>query len=233
MNNIFIIVPAWNEEEQIGETLKKLLDNNYNNIVVVDDCSSDKTFEIAKQFPIFVLRHKINRGQGAALQTGTDFAVKNGAEIIAHFDSDGQHRTEDIPELIKPIIDGKAEFVFGSRFLKRANEHELEKRIDANNIPFLKKHIILPIARVINYFFTGLKLSDAHCGLRAFNAKIADKIHLSQDGMAHNTEYPYLVKKNKIKYTEVPIVVIYNEFGQGIGGGFKILKELLMKKIVK
>lgn len=222
MNNIFIIVPAYNEEKRIGQTIKDLLEDGYTKIVVVDDCSADKTFEIAKQFSINVLRHKINRGQGAALQTGTDFAVRDGAEIIVHFDADGQHRVEDIKEIIKPIIEGRAEFIFGSRFLGKKS-----------NIPWFKEKIIFPISKIINYLFTSLKLSDTHNGLRAFRATIAPKIYLSQDGMAHNTEYPSLVKKNKIRYAEVPIVVIYHEFGQGVGGGFRILKELLVKKIIK
>lgn len=222
MNNVFIIVPAYNEEKYIGATTKDLLECGYNNIVVVDDCSSDRTTELARSVGAIVLRHKINRGQGAALQTGTDFAVRNGAEIIVHFDADGQHRAKDISELIKPIMEGRADFVFGSRFLGKKSD-----------IPWFKEKILLPISKIINYLFTGLKLTDTHNGLRAFRASITDKIYLSQDGMAHNTEYPSLVKKNKIKYMEVPIIIIYHEFGQGVGGGFRILKELLMKKIVK
>ena len=103
----------------------------------------------------------------------------------------------------------------------------------AKNIPWTKKNIIIPIAKIINYLFTGLKLTDAHNGLRAFKTNIAHQIYLTQDRMAHNTEYPYLVKKNNIKYTEVPVRFIYHEYGQGIGGGVRIVKELVMGKIIK
>lgn len=226
---IFVVIPAYNEEKRIVNTLNDLLKYDYK-IVVVNDCSSDNTYVKVKDFikennlenKITLLKHKINRGQGAALQTGTDFAVGNGADIIVHFDADGQHRNQDIFELIKPILEVKVDFVFGSRFLGKKS-----------NIPWFKEKIILPVSKIINLIFSGLNLSDTHNGLRAFNAKIVNKLYLTQDGMAHNTEYPYLVKKNKIKYTEVPITIIYHEFGQGITGGFKILKELFIGKLIK
>jgi len=204
-------------QEKLNQFLN-ILENFVDHIIVVDDGSDD----IIKTNIGYILRHEINRGQGAALQTGTDYALKHGADLIIHLDSDGQHRPEDIPALIKPIQEGSADFVFGSKFLDKSNQ-----------IPWSKKYIIVPIAKIINYIFTGLKLSDVHNGYRAFSAKVASQVYLTQDKMAHNTEYPYLVKKNNIKHTEVPVKVIYHEYGQGIGGGFKILKELLLAKLLK
>jgi polyprenyl-phospho-N-acetylgalactosaminyl synthase len=222
MNNIFIIVPAYNEEKRIGAAIKDLLDHGYANIVVVDDGSADKTFEIAKQFPIYVLRHKINRDQGASLQTGTEFALNKGAEIVVHFDGDGQFLAEEIEGAIQPILKNEADIVLGSRFLK-SNEQ----------MPWLKKNIIHPVARLVDYLFTSVKLTDAHCGFRALNRGAAEKIKITQDRKAHATEIISLIKKNNLRFKEVPITVIYRQFGQGIGGGFRILKELLVKKIMK
>jgi glycosyltransferase involved in cell wall biosynthesis len=221
-SNIFIVVPAWNEEKRIGATIKDLLASGYENIVVVDDCSSDKTFEIAKRFPIYVLRHKVNRDQGATLQTGTEFALKKGAEVIVHFDGDGQFLAKEIEGAIQPVLKNEADVVLGSRFLK-SNEQ----------MPWLKKNVIHPVARLIDYLFTGVKLSDAHCGFRALNRNAAEKIKITQDKKAHATEVISLIKKHQLCFKEVPITVIYHDFGQGIGGGFRILKELLTRKIIK
>jgi len=222
---ITAVVPVWNEDlkklKLVLANLKKFVDN----VVIVDDGSKTALSSQLSDFnndDISILRHQINRGQGAALQTGTDYAVRHNADIIIHFDADGQHQAEDIPDLIQPLQNNQVDFVFGSRFLGKIS-----------NLPWSKKHIILPVAKIINYLFTGLKLTDTHNGIRAFKASVADQLYLTQDKMAHASEYPYLVKKNKISFTEVPVKIIYHEYGQGISGGFKILKELFTDKIVK
>ncbi|NMC51467.1 glycosyltransferase family 2 protein [Candidatus Kuenenbacteria bacterium] len=215
------VVPVYNEnQEQLAQVLAGLK-NYVDDIVVVDDGSVPNYSLLITHCTL--LRHELNRGQGAALQTGTDFAVKNGAEIIIHFDSDGQHNPEDIPALIKPIEEGKVDFVFGSRYL-------LE---NTNKVPWTKKHFLHPLARLVNYLFTGLKLSDAHNGLRAFRADIANKIELTQDRMAHATEIMRLVKQNKIRYTEVAVRIDYHRYGQGLKGGIKVIKELVAGRIIK
>lgn len=216
---ITIVVPVYNENpEKLGNVLSNLK-NFVDEIVMVDD-GSDYNYALPVTHYI-LLKHKINRGQGAALQTGTDFAVQNGADIIVHFDADGQHNPADIPNLIKPLLENKADIVFGSRYLSKTNQ-----------IPWLKNFFIHPVAKIVNYLFTGLKLSDAHNGLRAFNFRVADQIRLSQDRMAHATEYLQLVKKNKIRYTEVAVLVNYSQYGQGLKAGIKIIKELLTGKIL-
>ncbi len=221
---IAVIIPVWNEDlKKLDLILAKLL-KIVDMIVVVDDGSTNNfNLELlTSNSKIVFLRHKINRGQGAALQTGTDYAVQHGVDIIIHFDADGQHQVEDIPDLIKPLQQNKVDFVFGSRFLGKKS-----------NLPWSKQYLILPLAKIINYLFTGLKLTDTHNGIRAFKTKVAQKLYLTQDKMAHASEYPYLVKKNKISFTEVPVKIIYHEYGQGISGGFKILKELFTSKIIK
>jgi len=231
MKNIFIIIPAYNEEKKIAEVIKNLLNNNYQNIVIVDDSSKDKTSKIAGRFPVFLLRHNLNRGQGASLQTGTEFALNQGAEIIVHFDGDGQFLSDEIQSAINPILNNEVDIVFGSRFLNHSEQKEISADTK-NKMPFLKKNIILPVARIINYFLTGVKLTDAHCGFRAMNKFTAEKINITQDRMSHNTEIVAQIKKYNLKFKEVPITVIYNEFGQNVGGGFRILKELLIGKFL-
>jgi len=220
MKNIFVVVPAFKEEKKIKQVARELLGLGYE-VVVVDDGSVDQTWQEAQESGAWVLRHKINRGQGAALQTGTDFAIKKGAEVVVHFDGDGQFLASEIKEAIEPVIFGSVDVVLGSRFLKE------------NKLPVLKQKIILPIARIINTFLTGIKLTDAHCGFRALSKRAAEKIKVLQDGMSHNTEIVAQIKKNNLSWQEVPITVIYHEFGQGVGGGFKILKELLVGRVVR
>lgn len=246
-SNIYIIIPAYNEEKNLPQVLADLLKlvpreacgersrtiKGYDyQIVVVDDGSTDNTFQTAKQFPICVLHHQINRGQGAALATGSQYALQQGADIIVHFDGDGQFLAREIENVVAPILSQGIDIVLGSRFY--ADKCGFSTRINADNrIPFLKKYVILPVAKIINYFLTGIKLTDAHCGFRAMNRLAAERIKISQDGMSHNTEVVAQIKKYHLKHQEVPITVIYHEFGQGVGGGFRILKELFLGKIIK
>ena len=217
---IFVVVPTFNEEKNIQNVLSDLKKFDYD-IIVVDDGSQDKTLKLAQIAGVKVLEHKINRGQGAALQTGTDYAVKNNADVIVHFDGDGQFLAEEIKFLVEPIMYEKIDIILGSRFLKKNK-----------NIPKFKKYIIYPVSKIINTFFTGIKLTDVHCGFRALSKKAAEKININQDGMSHNTEIISQIKKFKLKYREVPVSVIYKEFGQGIKGGLNILKELFFGKFL-
>lgn len=217
---IFVVVPAFNEQEKIGRVIRGLFEHGYKNIVVVDDGSTDNTAKEAELAGAIVLSHKVNRGQGAALQTGNEHALGSGAKIIVHFDADGQFNPGDIAGAVDRMSIGNLDVVLGSRFLDRRS-----------NIPFFKKFFILPISRLINNFFTGLKLSDVHNGFRVLNFRAADKIKITQDGMAHNSQIPRLIKEHNLNYEEYPVQVFYEENGQGIAGGFKILYDLLIDKI--
>ena len=214
-------MPAYNEAKNIQNTLDDLLKCGYK-IVVVDDGSQDETVALARTKRVNMVCQQINRGQGAALQTGTEFALQGGAKIIIHFDADGQFLAEEILSVIQPLINNEADIILGSRFLQKNTQ-----------MPWLKRRVIHPVSRLVNYFLTGLKLSDAHCGLRAMNRLAAEKIVILQDGMSHNTEIVAQIKKNNLRFKELPVSVIYKEFGQGIRGGFRILWELLIQKVIK
>lgn len=218
---IFVVIPAFNEEERIGQVLKDLSDLAYE-IVVVDDASTDNTAKIVKQYPVTLLRHKVNRYQGAALQTGNEYALSQGADIIVHFDADGQFLVKEIKDIIEPIIKENYDIVFGSRFLEKKS-----------NVPWLKAKFIHPLARLVNRLFLGVKLSDPQSGFRAMNRSTAKKIIIEQDGMAHCSEIMAKAFSLKLKIKEVSITVIYHEFGQGLSGGFKILQDLFINKFLK
>lgn len=218
---VWIVIPAYNESKNISGVILNLKEIT-SNIVIVDDCSTDNTFEVVKNSGVEVLQHMLNRGQGAALQTGTEFALSQGAEIIVHFDADGQMQVKDIDKVIEPIVKGEAEIVFGSRSISKVN-----------HTPWSKKYFIHYPAIIFNWLFTGVKLTDAHCGFRALSRKAAEKIEISQDGMAHASEILDLVRQNDLKYTEVPVEILYNHYGQRFGSGLRIIRDLVLAKIIK
>jgi len=213
---IFVVVPAYNEETRIGRVVRGLFEHGYSNVVVVDDGSEDKTCEVAREAGAKVLRHDVNRGQGAALQTGNEFSIASGALIVVHFDADGQFNPADINDAVKLLENRQVDVVLGSRFLD-----------SRSRIPWFKKRIIFPIARIINHILTGVKLTDAHNGFRVLNREALEKIEITQDGMAHNSEIVYKINKYNLKWTEHPVEVRYFEFGQGIGGGLKTIFNVL------
>jgi glycosyltransferase involved in cell wall biosynthesis len=223
---IFCVIPAWNESHNIIETIQKVL-NYVDFLVIVDDCSSDDTLikaqelESAHSEKIKVLHHPINLDQGAALQTGHEYAINHGAEIIIDFDADGQFLAEEIPDIIEPLIKEDYDLVLVSRFL--------EKKSD---IPKFKKNIIMPLAKIFNFVFFGIKTSDPQSGFRAMTVETVKKIVIENNHMAHCTEILAKAYNYKLKIKEVPITVIYKRYGQKFFGGFKIIKDLFFKKII-
>lgn len=231
---IFVVVPAYNEEKQIGRVIRGLFQqadrlaqmtrgetdsgNRSIQIVVVDDGSVDKTGEIARQEGATVLCHAVNRGQGAALETGNMYARREGANIVVHFDGDGQFNPADVVSALQFFEQRKLDVVFGSRFLDRRS-----------TIPWLKRYILLPLGRLVNYFYTGLPLTDFHNGFRILSRRALEKITIIQDGMAHNSEIQVQVKRHNLAYAEYPIEVYYHEFGQGVRGGLRIARDLFME----
>lgn len=219
---VFVVIPAYNEAKNIGKVLRDLSLLPYQ-VVVVDDASQDKTCEFVLKFPkVILLHHRLNRYQGAALETGNQYALKNGADIIVHFDADGQFLVADIAELIKPIIKDDYQVVLGSRFLGKKSE-----------LPKLKEYLFFPLARLVNYLFFNVTTTDPQSGLRAFSKEVADKLSIEQDGMAHCSEILAKIFQYKLKVKEVPITVLYHHFGQNFGGGLKIIRDLLFSKISK
>jgi len=213
----FCVIPAYNEAANIAMVIsqvKPLVDQ----VVVVDDGSADRTYELAKASGAAALRHLINRGQGAALRTGTAYCLNQGAEIIVHFDADGQFLAQDIKKILAPLLTGDAAAVFGSRFLSEGGPA----------MPWLKKYLIMPLARAANKIFFNVDLTDPQSGFRALTAQAAETISWRQDRMAHCSEIMFAVKKNDLKTKEVPIQVVYRSFGLNLLDGFKILKDLFI-----
>lgn len=215
--NVFVVIPAYNEAQVLGKVLDDLLSYPYQ-IVVVDDGSQDNTFEIASQYQIHCLQHKCNLGQGAALQTGISYVLKNpDAEIIVTFDADGQHDSKEITKLITPILVDDFDVVLGSRFL----EKDLVKYM-----PTLK-YITLKLAVIFTRLTTYIKVTDTHNGFRAFSRIGAQEISITQNGMSHASQILKQIQNENLRYCEVPVTITYTDYsikkGQAVNNAINIL----------
>lgn len=218
---VICVIPAINEAKNISKVVSGV--RPYcDEVVVVDDGSRDATAGLAQAAGATVLIHPINRGQGAALQTGNDYALENKADIIVHFDADDQFSAQEIPEMIAPLLSGQADIVFGSRFLGKKP-----------NFPWQKKYIIMPLAWVFTRLFLGIKLSDPQNGFRALGRHAAELIRIANREMAHNSEIQAAAFRLKLRIAEVPITVAYHRFGQKLSGGFKIIRDLIIHQLIK
>jgi len=201
----------------------EVLEKGYS-VVVVDDSSKDGSKKQIIGLPVYYLRHRVNMGQGAALQTGIDYAGKKGAKYFVTFDADGQHDSSDIEGMVELIEKEKSDIVFGSRFLPGSKTNVSGSRT-----------FVLNVARYVNYLVSGILLSDAYNGLRLLDRKAAENIKLTENKMAHATQIQVLAAKHKLSYSEYPNSIHYNEYTTGKGlrnrDGIKIFFEILLYKI--
>jgi glycosyltransferase involved in cell wall biosynthesis len=222
-DGIFIVIPAYNESAIITSVIDPIL-KIYKNVVVVDDGSKDGTSLLLKSSRVFLLRHIINRGQGAALQTGIQFSLLQGADIIVTFDADGQHNESDIRSLIEPILKGECDVTLGSRFLGQAH-----------GIPISRRYV-LRIGILFTRIVSHIRISDIHNGLRAFSRQAARSLCISMDRMAHASEILDQIQKSGWRYKEVPVNVYYSRYsltkGQSSWSALKIALQVLTKKII-
>ncbi|MEK7632541.1 MAG: glycosyltransferase family 2 protein [Patescibacteria group bacterium] len=222
---IVAVVPAYNEGKRVVAAIadaKQFVDH----VVVVDDCSSDDTGAAAKSAGAIVLRHIINRGQGAALQTGTDYAIKTLiADVVVHFDADGQMRGDEIPMMIAPIASGEADIVLGSRFLGK----------QALNMPMMRK-VMIRFGTLFTILLSGIRVTDTHNGFRALSRKAAIEMRITLDRMAHASEILDLVKTKRLRYVERPVTISYSaetlQKGQSTVKAMLTAKDIIKKKIV-
>lgn len=220
---VFVIVPAYNEAKRIAAVVSKLQAQDVvDRVVVVDDGSSDTTAAEAKSAAAVVLRHKLNRGQGAALETGHAYARQNNATFVVHFDGDGQFDVTEIAPALHALKQKNADILLGSRFLGAKT-----------NMPWVKRALFVPFGKLINWFSGGVQLTDAHNGFRILSKKAFHTLYIRQDRMAHATEIPAQIKALRLSYMEYPVSVEYHEFGQGVRSGFRVLSDLFLGTFIK
>jgi glycosyltransferase involved in cell wall biosynthesis len=217
----WVVIPLFNEAEVIGEVIAGLR-KQFSHVLCIDDGSTDNSVALAQESGARVIRHPLNLGQGAALQTGFDYvSTQPQATHIITFDADGQHLVRDAMEMLDLAQRKRISIIFGSRFLdKRTN-------------PGMRKRIVLKAAVLMTRAITGLRLTDAHNGLRVLSMEAIGKIRLEQNGMSHATEIVHQLAKTKLSWREYPVEVLYTEYskrkGQSLFNSINILIDLLVR----
>lgn len=217
-DQIYIVIPAKNEDRYVDLLFDKLENLGFNNIILVNDCSTDKTKQISEIHPkVIVLDHVINLGVGAATQTGIAYAARKNASIIATIDADLQHNPENLLNLISHMEESQSDLVIGSRF------------IQLNEIP--KSRIFYnKIGNIISYILTGKYLTDSQSGLKLISSRLASHLNLNYDGFEFCMEIIKQAKVSNFKISEVPIDVIYTEAttrkGQNLRSGLNMMARI-------
>lgn len=220
--HVVVVVPAFNERGPIGAVVHELLPHCAR-CIVVDDGSGDGTAEAAAAAGATVLRHPVNRGQGAAMLTGIRYALRDNPDAIVSFDADGQHDARDIPTLVAPILEGRADIALGSRFLGRTEGMPRSRR-------WLLRGGIL-----FTWLFSGIRVTDVHNGLRAWSPRAARQLTITLDGMAHASEILDQIRTRGWRFEEVPTTIRYSAYslrkGQSAFNSFRIVVQLILQRL--
>jgi glycosyltransferase involved in cell wall biosynthesis len=202
----WIVVPAFNEASVIGDVIADLR-SAFEHVVCVDDGSSDGTGEIARCAGAHLVRHPVNLGQGAAIQTGVEYARRQpGAQVFATFDADGQHRVADVAAMVDRLATAGVDVVIGTRFARAGGSR-----------PPLLKRIVLRSAARLSPRSRRLGLTDAHNGLRVFNKTVAEALDITMNGMSHASEFIMLIDEHRWRVAEEPIEIRYTDYSKSKG----------------
>jgi glycosyltransferase involved in cell wall biosynthesis len=221
-SRVCVVIPVHNEATVIADVVREVR-RVYPLVVCVDDGSSDDSAAAIVEGGGILVQHPVNLGQGASLQTGIEMALHfSDVEYVVTFDGDGQHDIADVEVMLEVLESGSAQIVFGSRFL--------DARTD--NIGWAKR-AVLRAAVKYTQLSSGLSLTDAHNGLRAFTRKVAADLDLQMNGMAHASEFVTVVARTKVPYAEVPVHIRYTDYSRGKGqplmNGVNIIFDLLLR----
>ena len=220
LRSVFVIVPCFNEGPVLRQTVAELLALGVS-VVVVDDGSHHPVRQPDEPLPFHLIRHSINLGQGAALQTGMDYALRQGAELLIHFDADGQHDPSTILPMVEILRSQAADVVLGSRFL----------------LPAPKRRVLLRGSIFISRLFCGLWLSDTRSGLRGLTRQAAQQIRLTENGFGHASEILSEIRRARLRYREIPTLVRYTDYsrgkGQSVGNSLNLVVDLLLQKMFR
>ncbi len=219
---LWVVVPAYDEEPQIARTIAQLA-RFLPRVVVVDDGSCDRTADEARRAGATVVRHRVNLGQGAALLTGIQYVIRQGADQVVTFDADGQHDPDDIGVLVHAQASTGADAVVGSRFLGSTTDMPHSRRI------------LLRAATLYTRLATGLELTDSHNGLRLITRQAAVGLRLRQNRMAHASEILEWLSMSRLKVVEAPVRIRYTTYslakGQNFASSFNIIWDMWSSRL--
>jgi len=223
-SSCFVVVPAFNEAPRIGRTLEGLL-KVARSVVVVDDGSADDTADAALRYPVWLLRHPVNLGQGAAIQTGITFALRQRAEYVATFDADGQHDPGDLVRMLDELRRAGADYVLGSRFLGKAE-----------GIPLSRK-VMLKAAVWYTRIMSGIRVTDTHNGIRMMTRRGAERIHITMNRMEHASEIIDQIARSGLRFVEVPVTIRYSDAslakGQKTSAAFRMGVKIIAERVMR
>lgn len=220
-DDVWLVVPLFNEAQVIGDVVRHARET-FPNVVCVDDGSKDNSAQEAAAAGAVVVRHPVNLGQGAALQTGFEYARSvPGMRWVVTFDADGQHQTSDVVEMLDKARGEGLDVVFGSRFL--------DNRTDAGAL----KKLVLRMAVGYTNLTTHTRLTDAHNGLRVLSRDVVERIEITQNRMAHASELVQQIGALDVRYAESPVHILYTDYsrakGQSLWNAVNILAELILR----
>jgi len=221
--DVAIVIPVYNEAKVIKGVIESVM-HEYGSVICVNDGSIDSSSEEIRKTKAFLIEHPINMGQGAALQTGIEFALmlKN-IKYIVTFDADGQHRIEDVTSMLDVIRSGNVDIVLGSRFLGKST-----------NMSTLKKGL-LKAAVIFTNATSGLTLTDTHNGLRVMTRRTAELLDLKMSDYTHASEIIERISQKNLRFIEIPVTIDYTEYsiakGQSPLNAINIAFDMLMQRI--
>lgn len=219
-NDTWLVVPCYNEGTVIGEVLAHAR-KTFPNIVAVNDGSSDNSAEQIHAAGAHLVNHPVNLGQGAAIQTGVEYARNQpGAAYFVTFDADGQHQIKDVLRMIERLRTEPLDIIVGTRFGR--------PRAADDQVPWIKR-LVLRTVVLLSPTTRRLGLSDAHNGLRVFNQKVAQELNIRMNGMSHASEFVDQIDKRGWRISEEPVDILYTEYsmskGQSLLNGINILAD--------
>ncbi len=220
-DDVWIVIPVYNEAAVVADVVTHV-QQTFPNVVCVDDGSVDDSAVRILGTGAHLVRHPVNLGQGAALQTGLRYALaRDGVEYLVTFDADGQHRVDDVVRMLDLARSGQADVVLGSRFLE-----------SSASVPWLKR-LVLRAVVLFSPTARRLRLTDAHNGLRLFTRPVAEQLRITMDGMAHASEITALLARSHWRVVEVPVTIVYTDYsrakGQSLINGVNILFDISVR----
>jgi glycosyltransferase involved in cell wall biosynthesis len=219
--DVWLIVPVFNEGQVIAEVVRNAL-KTFTNIVCVDDGSRDNSAAEIRSAGAHLVRHPVNLGQGAAIQTGLEYArAQPGARYFVTFDADGQHQVEDVVGMLERLQSEDVDIVVGTRF-----------HGDTSHIPWIKRFILKTVV-LLSPRTRRLGLTDAHNGLRVFNRMVAEQMNITLNGMSHASEIVLMIDRWNWRVVEEPVTILYTDYsmakGQSVINGVNIVFETMLK----